>query len=67
MSHPRDSNSAPIPYEGIALPDELGWHGGALTGLQFLQTEYILRNREPSVRIGLTLSPLPRECFATKL
>jgi len=22
---------------------------------------------EPSVRIGLTLSPLPRECFATKL
>jgi len=22
---------------------------------------------EPSVRIGLTVSPLPRECFATKL
>ena len=25
LSHPRDSNSVPIPYEGIALPDELGW------------------------------------------
>ena len=24
-SHPRDSNSVPIPYEGIALPGELGW------------------------------------------
>ena len=23
---PRESNSGPTPYEGVALPTELGWH-----------------------------------------